>query len=177
MEEGKGDSIRVTDETAATGIHSLKFTDAPGLVHRYNPHLFYSTSWAEGLLQEDVDLRLEAGCVMYHEWRDSGSPYHVGPDFRVAADGVMTAGGKAVGTIRAGQWMHVTLRSELGQGASGRFSLEIRYPGDPRVLSFENLPCSPEFKTLNWLGFSMDGDQHAVMYLDNLYVRPVRLQH
>ena len=36
--ENQGDSIVVTDETAASGKHSLKFTDAPGLRNTYDPH-------------------------------------------------------------------------------------------------------------------------------------------
>jgi hypothetical protein len=37
VEEGRGDEVRVTAEKAASGKHSLKVLDAPGLDHAFNP--------------------------------------------------------------------------------------------------------------------------------------------
>ncbi|MBM4050924.1 MAG: right-handed parallel beta-helix repeat-containing protein, partial [Planctomycetes bacterium] len=46
--EDKGASIRVTDEMAASGQRSLKFTDAPGLAHDWQPHLVYRPLFKRG---------------------------------------------------------------------------------------------------------------------------------
>ena len=172
-EEGKGDTIRVTDETAATGVHSLKFVDQPNLAHDYDPHLFYSTDWKQGMLQEDLDLKVEPGAVIYHEWRDNDNPYHVGPAFYIDAAGQLSAGGKPVVKIAPGQWMHVRIRSGLGKEANGRFDFTVTLPG-ASPLELHGLPCSSDFHTLNWFGFSMNGNKHAVVYLDNLQLRPVK---
>ncbi|MGD8500746.1 MAG: right-handed parallel beta-helix repeat-containing protein, partial [Phycisphaerales bacterium] len=53
--ENKGDSITVTDETAADGRHSLKIVDAPGLQHTYNPHYVYKPNHGTGITRCSFD--------------------------------------------------------------------------------------------------------------------------
>ena len=68
--ENKGDSIAVTDETAASGKHSLKIVDAPGLQNACNPHLVYSPNHGTGTTRCSFDLRIDPGVSINHEWRD-----------------------------------------------------------------------------------------------------------
>ncbi len=77
--------IRVTDEAAASGKRSLKFTDARGPQHPWNPHIF----------------------------------------------------------------------------------LTVSLPGQT-AQRFENLPCDPQCRLLEWLGFVSVATDRAVFYLDNL---------
>ncbi len=35
-------------------------------------------------------------------------------------------------------------------------------------MRFNDLPCSPDFRTLRWLGWTANGTQSAVFYLDNI---------
>ncbi len=86
-EEPAAGSIRVTDRFAASGRQCLLFTDAPGLQHRYNPHIHYDTRYTSGLLDEHFSLFWKPGADFYHEWRDDAQPYHVGPSLRVEPDG------------------------------------------------------------------------------------------
>ncbi|MBM3500724.1 MAG: right-handed parallel beta-helix repeat-containing protein, partial [Armatimonadetes bacterium] len=41
------DSIRIATDAARTGLHSLCFTDAPGLQHNYSPHLTYGLRYPD----------------------------------------------------------------------------------------------------------------------------------
>jgi hypothetical protein len=170
-EEGEVARIRVTDETGAASKYSLKFVDAPGLQYRFNPHLFYATNFTKGVLEENLDLRIEPGAIMYHEWRDSSNPYRVGPAFSVTEDGRLLARDRELARVPAGEWMHLTITCALGKEATGTFNLTVTLPGqEPR--QFENLPCHPKFKQLRWFGFVADGDKSAVFYLDNLLLEP-----
>jgi len=44
-------------------------------------------------------------------------------------------------------------------------------PGASRPIRFPSLPCSLQFKSLQWLGYVADGDKHAVFYLDNVKLK------
>ncbi len=73
--------------TAASGKQSLKFTDAPGLSHDWQPHLSTSRATARARWRFSFKVRMEPGAILWHEWRDSSSPYKVGPSLRIAANG------------------------------------------------------------------------------------------
>ncbi len=53
--------IRVTDEAAASGRRSLKFTDARGPEHPWNPHIYYSPNFREGMIVGSFDLQMQPG--------------------------------------------------------------------------------------------------------------------
>ena len=165
--ENKGDSIAVTEETAASGTHSLKIVDAPGLQHAYNPHFFYVPHHTEGLTRCAFDMRIEAGVVMYHEWRDNARPYRVGPSFWVQ-EGKLRVGGRELLELPVGQWVHFEVRAGLGSQSTGTWDLIVTLPGQEpqRFSGLKN--GSPEWKTLTWLGFSSTATERTVFYLDNL---------
>ena len=164
--ESKGDSISVTEETAASGKRSLKITDAPGLKNRFDPHFFFSPGHKEGVTGCAFDIRMEEGAIFHHEWRDDSSPYRVGPSLWIAG-GKLSTGGKPLAEVPTGQWFHVEARAGLGTRAKGAWDLTITLPGKPPQ-SFEALPCDPGWKKLDWLGFVSNADRHAILYLDNL---------
>jgi hypothetical protein len=168
FEEGRGDSIRVTSETAATGKHSLKFTDVPGLEHSFNPHLYYSPRFTHGRATLSFDLRREQGAVVGHEWRDAAQPYRVGPSLQIDANGKLMAGTKHLIDVPLQQWVHVEVACNLGKEAQGMYDLSVTLPGKPPKV-FSGLPCgSANFRQLQWLGFVSQVDGKAVFYLDNI---------
>jgi hypothetical protein len=164
--EGKGDSITVTDETAATGTRSLKVQDAAGLQFGYNPHLVYSPSLTDTVATFRFDMRLEPGVVMYHEWRDwRVDPYRVGPSLWVRDGGLWVAGERLM-ELPAGEWVHFEVTCGLGSRRTGAWDLTVT-PGEP-PRRYQGLPNgSPEFDMLTWLGFSSSADAPTVFYLDN----------
>lgn len=170
-EENSRDVIRVTDETAASGKHSLKLVDGPGQKANYNPHMFYDPAFDSGTIVDSFDLRVEKGALIYHEWRDAANPYHVGPSVRVEPDGSVLASGRKLFDIPVGKWVHFEIVCTIGARAPGRFEMTVQLPGRVPPMHYRDLPCSPDFKSLRWYGFTMDGDQDAVAYLDNISLK------
>jgi hypothetical protein len=165
--ENKGDSIAVTEETAAGGKRSLKIVDAPGLEHEFNPHFFYVPKHLDGMTRCAFDIRIEPGVMMYHEWRDNAKPYRVGPSLWIRK-GKLQVSGKDLVELPFGQWVHVVVTAGLGSKSTGTWDLALALPGKPaqQFTGLEN--GSPEWKTLEWLGFSSTAKEKTVFYLDNI---------
>ncbi len=167
-EENRGDSIRVTDETAASGRHSLKLTDAAGLAHAFNPHLFYSPHFTEGRAVLSFDARVEKGAVLAHEWRDAAQPYRVGPSLLIDASGKLQSNGKALADVPIGRWFRIEIACELGKKAGGHYDLTLSVPGQAPK-RFPGQACGmAKFNRLEWLGFVSLATSKTVCYLDNI---------
>ena len=166
--------IRVTDECAAAGKHSLKFTDRPGQQFRYNPHLAYRPQFKTGVMVGSFDLRLEPGAVFYHEWRDwpRGKTLRAGPSLRVEADGALVVGRQVIARLPHGKWAHIEIVCGTGEQLTGKWELKVRLPGAGEALHVPDLPCHPELKTVDWVGFVADSDQASVLYVDNVRFGP-----
>lgn len=166
--ENKGDSILVTDETAASGHHSLKFTDAPGLQFSYSPHLVLSPNHTHGVTTLDFALRVEAGANLNHEWRDwRDQPYKAGPSFSITG-GKLVIGGRPLMDIPSGVWGRYKVQAAIGRGAAGKWSLTVTLPGGP-PRTFSDLPnVRPDFTALTWIGFISAATDKTVFYVDDL---------
>lgn len=165
----KGASILVTDETAATGKHSLKFTDAPGLDHAWQPHLCFRPNFRRGLVHVGYALRLEPGAIFWNEWRDASSPYRVGPSIRVDENGDLKAGGKTLLTLPRGRWIQFKFVCPLGKSA-GTYDLTVTVAGQVPQ-RFAKLPCgSARWSRLQWLGFISLATESTVFYIDDVRV-------
>ncbi len=172
--EEQGASIRVTDEQAASGKHSLKFTDVTGLQFTWQPHMFYQPHITAGTVTESFDLRLEPKARMFTEWRDEGDyPANIGPSVHFDSAGPVTVGGKTLTTVPVSQWVHVSIEAKVGKGNPRTFTLTITVPGhDPQT--FEGLAMPGDgFDELHWLGFVSDVAANSVFYIDNLKITPV----
>jgi hypothetical protein len=164
--------VRVTDEAAAGGRHSLKFTDGPdGPI--YFPHEYMNVHYESGTVRTAFDLRVEPGARPRFEWRDTSPWYTSGPSIEVLADGRVQSGAKILPMkIPHGQWVHVELRCALGPPAAGTYQLRLTLPGQSERL-FE-LPLARGFQTLGWIGFSSFSRQRVVYYVDNLVLEGVK---
>jgi len=168
--ENKGDSIAVTDETAAAGTHSLKILDAPGLQNAWNPHLVYSPNHASGTTRCAFDLRIGPGVSISHEWRDwRVSPYSVGPSLSISGDNLHVAG-KTLLRLPVNEWTHFEITADLGKNNSGVWDLTVTLPGQPPKI-FQNLKAANNaFEQLTWLGFTSNAISATVFYLDNIEI-------
>lgn len=164
-------TIRITEETAASGKHSLKFSDAPGQKFSYNPHLFYQPGFTTGTLVGRFALRHEAGALVLHEWRDNASPYNVGPLLRVEGDGTLYAGERRLAQLPPGAWVTLEITCALGPAAKGTWDLSVSQPGHAPE-RFAGLPCSPDFHAVHWWGFIANSREATVFYLDDLSLAP-----
>lgn len=167
---GGAAAIAVTDEVAASGRHSLKFTDAAGLTHIFNPHLYYQPHLREGVAVASFDLRIEPGAEVAIEWRDAAQPYRVGPSLRISG-GTLRAGPQPLLDLPCGAWVHCAVTCALGALATGTYDIAVRVPGGEEQRCSQ-LPCgSREFNRLEWLGFVSLADAPVVFYLDNVQLQ------
>lgn len=169
-EQGEA-SIRVTDQTAAGGKHSLKFQDTAGLPYHWQPHMYYQLRMRKGTAQLSFAVRLESGAVFVHEWRDAAQPYRIGPSIRIDADGQLSAGNKPLCKVPIGQWVRVELGVGLGQQATGTYRLSVNWPGQ-QTQTFDGLPIgTPGWKALHWLGFISEANTKTSIYLDDIHLQ------
>jgi parallel beta-helix repeat protein len=160
-------TIRATDEQAATGKHSLKFTDAPNLDFSYNPHLWYTPYLTDCVAHLEYDLRIEPGAHVGMEWRDAANPYRIGPAMTITPSGELTASGKHVIDFPPNEWVHFEITFGLGKQNTGTWDLTVTVRGQDPV-TLEDLPGDPKLKRLEWLGFVSASETRTVFYLDNV---------
>jgi len=160
----------VTDETAAAGKHSLKFVDAPGLKQTFFPYITYHFHLEDGVLRMAFDLRWETGALMQLDWRDDPYQFNMGPNLRTSADGRLSANGKKIVQLPAGQWVHIDITCGLGPQAMGTYELTVTLP-DAAPQVFRDVACSPDFSTLNCLVFMSVADGPTAFYIDNLVLK------
>ncbi|NOZ21916.1 MAG: right-handed parallel beta-helix repeat-containing protein [Planctomycetes bacterium] len=161
--------LGVTDETAASGTQSLKIADAPDLKASYNPHFYYQPHYSEGVSTCSFDIRIEKGTKMYHEWREypEGKKYIVGPSLTIG-NGDLFVGGKKLAKLPVGKWVHVEVVAGQGAKANGTWTLTVTLPGQ-KPSTFAKLKTGrPEWKVLDWCGFSSTASEKTCYYLDNI---------
>jgi hypothetical protein len=166
-------SVAVTDETAASGKHSLKITDGAGQKPSYLPYITYMLEMAEGRLHAGFDLRVEPGAQFVYEWRDDPYKYNLGPRLAVDAQGWLTANNKRLLQLPHGQWARFDIVCALGPKDTATYDLTVR-PSGATPQQFRGLACAPNFKTLNCVVIVSPANVPAVFYLDNVEFRPTK---
>jgi hypothetical protein len=166
-----GATAAVTDETAAGGTRSLKFSDAAGTEQSFFPYVTYPLELEQGTLRLDFDLRWESGGMLALDWRDDPYAFNMGPNLTTTADGWLSANGLKLLQLPAGHWLHVEILCHLGDRANGTYDLTLTLPGaTPQV--YKALACSPLFTTLNCVVFMGVAEAPGIFYIDNLAFVP-----
>ncbi len=152
---------------APSGTSALRLLDTPGQRQRYFPMLVVSPSHREGVSRCAFSLKLSDGAVFQHEWRDAANPYRVGPTIWIENGELRAANRPALMKLPAGKWIHLEIVAGLGERA-GSWDLVVTPSGEqPR--RFEKLGIlSPEWTTLDWLGFVSQADGDAEVWIDDL---------
>ncbi|MFQ6098681.1 MAG: right-handed parallel beta-helix repeat-containing protein, partial [Armatimonadota bacterium] len=173
--EEMGASIRVTDEEAANGRHSLKFTDVAGLEPAWQPHMFYQPHFVEGTVRQSFEVLLRPGALVFTEWRDAGPyPQNIGPSVTFDGSGQVRASGRPLAPVPVGEWVHVEIECGLGKEAPGTYRVTIKARGREEQ-RFDEIPFTGEdFRELHWLGFVSNSTADSVFYLDDVRLQPLR---
>ena len=161
-------TVRITDETAASGRRSVKFIDMAGQKNTWTPNLSYKLKLTQGVVTGRFALRLEPGAMVTHEWRDADNPFHYGPSLKVAADGTLTANGKTLDKLPMHQWLTVTVRCSLGADSTGTYDLTIQNANGATAFQYKNLSYDRAFLSLRNWGFVSDTNGPSVFYLDDI---------
>jgi len=168
---GGDTSMAVTDETAAQGKHSLKFTDDPSAPQVFYPDMemnfqpFGPPDWPEGRLS--CDLRVEKGAIAAIELRNH-SP-KTGPSVHIGREGRLWAGEKALCDVPFDKWLRLAVVFRMA-GENRTCDLIVTLPGEgPRT--FANLPfAQPDFDRCDWAVIYGEGKEKSVFYLDDLSI-------
>ncbi|OGV57347.1 MAG: hypothetical protein A2283_18365 [Lentisphaerae bacterium RIFOXYA12_FULL_48_11] len=161
-------TIRVVDDVAASGKHSLRFVDAPGLSAAHNPMLQYKPRLIKGVACVSFDIRPGPGAILSHEWRDAANPYKTGPSLCVEANGDVKADGKKLTSVPQEKWSHIEISCGLGEQSSCSWDLAVT-PAGGEPQKFEKLAVrSRDFKRLQWLGFVSGATNTVTFHLDNI---------
>jgi hypothetical protein len=163
--ENKGDAIVVTDETAATGKHSLKIVDASGLRNAFDPHFVYTPRHKRGTTRCCFDIRIGKGVKINHEWRDwRASPYGVGPSLWIEGTKLRVAGASLM-ELPPDKWVHFEIAALLG---GNTWDMTVTASGEaPR--QFKELKNGrATFEQPTWVGFTSNATERTVFHLDNI---------
>jgi hypothetical protein len=164
-QEGHKDLITVTDTVAASGRHSLKIQDQPGLKAAWDPHLYWDPHYTEGRAHLAYQIRLEPGADAHCEWRSAGNPYRVGPSLHFRQGGLFARGQKLM-DLPENDWVGVEMRAILGQ-TNSHWDLTISLPGGAKR-EFGDLPCDPNWREARWVGFSSLATNDVAFELDDI---------
>jgi hypothetical protein len=168
VSEGLGDGIFVSDEGAFSGTHSLKFQDIRTEKFAFDPHFFYRLNHRTGTTHVEFLFYTEPGYCFSTEWRDSDSPYHVGPSLTVSAE-KLRVDGKPVVSIPDQQWVTLKIDAQEGPTAERFWHLEVSVPNGASRRSTFPLP-NDQWRRLEWLGFMTACRSNAKLLIDDIKI-------
>ncbi len=167
--EDRPDAIVITDTTAASGRHSLQFTDSPDFEHSYTPHLSYRPDYRDGIARVGFALRISEASDFYAAWRDDAEPYQTGPYLSVR-NGRLHAENQSI-PLPQDEWIRIEISAALGDEA-GTWDLSLTLP-DESVEELKGLKNrSPGFQELKSVKFVSNGRKRALTYLDAIRITP-----
>lgn len=166
--ENHPELISLTDQTAASGKHSLMFTDSPDLEHSYNPHLYFDPNYLQGTLRMSYKIKLGANTITHNEIRSEGNPYLIGPSIYFNHN-VLQINKQKLMELPLDQWLEIQITAPLGDKANGTWNLKVILP-DGSSQEFTALACDPKWNRARWIGFCALGQNSSVFYLDDLRV-------
>ena len=170
-EEGELATVRVTEETAASGKQSLRVAERPGVKLSFVPYITYPLEMEQGVLKAGFDLRWETGALFVYEWRDDPYNYSLGPCLTTDAAGHLKANGQPIMDLTPGQWVRFDMTCGLGKQHTGKYELMVK-PAGGEAKTF-TVAHAEKFETLNCIVVMSNTQGESVFYLDNVEFRPV----
>lgn len=160
----RGDTkIEITDETASSGKHALKFTDAP-CDPAFMPMLCIQPKINLPAVFS-CDLKLEPGATVWLDFREQENrrEFPAGPSLTFhAKTGKITAGRKEIGEFPIGEWFSVEIA--LPANGDAFYSLRVGQEKPHAKLPYDN----PRFAKCGWIGIIGIGNESSCFYVDNV---------
>jgi hypothetical protein len=172
------DALAVTDQAAASGRRSLRFTKTPGLKYGFQPHVCFSSDrYTSGEVFFACELLNSADrpAEIYLGLRDytaKGREYLDGPSIMFGADGNVSASGQPVARLPVGKWVHLEIQLDLG--GPGRpppaksYRLRLAGAGARPQVYHAIRYVDREFSRVSWFGFSNVGKPGSTFYVDRV---------
>jgi len=176
-------SIATTNETAAAGKGSLKFTDDPVAPMSWNPDLenspspFGAPDYIGGIL--DFDMRVGADAEVLVALRSKSARERLGeqacpgPAINFGG-GKINIAGNAFCDLPIDQWIHVNLAYDFASGTQiSKSTLTVTLP-DGTKKSINTTTENQSYDQTDWLVVSGGATKHAAFYLDNFKLEAVK---
>lgn len=164
-------TILVSDKTAASGNHSLRFLDGPGQKHSYSPHLFYRVGFENCTLTGRFSVRVDENTNLRYQWRDyQPDGYRQGPVVEIAPGGIVRVGGRQLLSIPLKQWVTFELVGRIGEEKPQRFDLEVVLPDNETSQRFQGLSYRDPLREVDWLGLVSSGEKNTEFHVDNVHL-------
>jgi len=162
--------IRVTDEKAASGKHSVKFTDARPARSPHEPEMAYRVSLGTGTAVCSYDVLLQPGSSLRNDLRARKNTDSIGSSLVFNGAGELIVAEKTLLTVPHGAWIHVAIQIGLGGNATGTYALAVTLP-DGETRRFDDLPCvHKDFDFLLRVFFLSYSKGGASFHLDNIAI-------
>lgn len=166
----EGDSIEITNETAANGSHSLGVSTVQG--PNYGSYIYYTPYCEDGVVNINFNLLFKDGTQLMHEWRDWRYPAQSvglpGPSFFIASN-ILHANGQDLMSLPSNEWINFNISSKVGNNSNQGWNLSVTLPNQEKR-EFSGLENNAEFDTLNFIGFFGGSYSDSTFYLDDIEI-------
>jgi len=168
-EMGKG-TVRISEEAAASGKRSLKFTDAKGLAKPFYPYLNYKPDHTRGLSTVRFAVRLGKGALVEFNGRERAHD-RVGFSLWFQEDGVRFGKRKLLPAVPLGQWLRCEMTVPLSTRSREGITLTVTLPDGARK-TFERLPVARSGFALNYLVITSQATIDSAFFVDDVEFVP-----
>lgn len=168
--EGGAASVRVTDETAAGGKHSLKFVDDGKRGAPYLPFISYTYKCVDGIVIADTSVKMTTGSTLVYEWRDIVNAETPGPSLTIGTTCTLIANGRELRKVPLDRWIKLRTVCQVGPRAKGTYDLTVDVEGEGGPRTFHGLKYDPGFERLMGLFYLADEPGAGTFYLDDISI-------
>ena len=168
-EVGKG-TVRISEEAAASGKRSLKFTDAKGLAKSFYPYLNYKPGHSRGVSIVRFAIRLEKGALVEFSGREEAH-HQAGLSLWFQEGGVRMGGKKLLPAVPLGQWLRCEM--QVPQSTRSREGITLTLSlADGTKKTFERLPVTRAGFALNFLVITSQATVDSAFFVDDIEFVP-----
>lgn len=167
------DAVGISDGQALRGTRSLRLANRADEPRGFLPLVALQPNHSQGVTSLGFAVRVGPGARFQHEWRDSASPYRIGPSVWIE-DGRLRAAGRELELPHPDRWTMLEIEAGLGEQSDGRWSLRVRQiepggeAGEP-LAEWRDLPVSHEdWRRLDWIGFVSQSSGDTDIWIDDV---------
>ncbi len=171
------DAVRISDSRALSGRRSLRLVNRADEPLGFLPLVALQPNHQQGVSRMRFAVRTGPGARFQHEWRDSASPYRIGPSLWIE-DGRLRAAGREIRLPDPDQWLEIEIQAGLGDHSDGGWSLVVR-PADPEadpaggpaepVADWHGLSFGhDDWRQLEWIGFVSQAEGDTDIWIDDV---------
>lgn len=174
--------ISISEVTAASGKHSLKFLDAAGLKYEWLPRLYYPLHFREYPVRVSFGLYLDGAqppqlTIDPRQYSDTGkSEFFSGPTLRLSSDGHLSAQEEELMVLPFNVWLRLDMVISVGEKPAATSMLTVELPNEASR-QFEIPHGSAQFHWLERLVIASMSSERSVFYLDDVLIHDAAVGH